>query len=170
MMWQRLGKDRGLWTTAGLAVLVLGLWLRGGVFAQDQGEKSAGEKPVGAARDIVSLLETQRDAWNRGSIEEFLVPYWNSEKLTFSSGGEVRRGFAATRERYLKTYPDRQAMGRLDFSGLETTLLGADAAMVLGNWKLTRDAGPLGGNFTLILRRIDGEWKIVHDHTSRRMD
>jgi len=150
-MWQRLGKDRALWTTAGLAILVLGLWLRGGVFAQDQGEKSAGEKPVGAARDIVSLLETQRDAWNRGSIEEFLVPY-------------------ATRERYLKTYPDRQAMGRLDFSGLETTLLGADAAMVLGNWKLTRDAGPLGGNFTLILRRIDGEWKIVHDHTSRRMD
>lgn len=164
-MWKRLGSGCGLMAAAGLAVLSVGLWGRGGAWAQDDGEK----RPE-AERTIVALLETQRNAWNRGNIEEFLVPYWNSEKLTFSSGGEVRRGFAATRARYLKTYPDRRAMGQLEFSGLETTLLGPDAALVLGNWKLTRDDGPLGGNFTLVLRRIDGEWKILHDHTSRRME
>jgi len=154
------------WTVLGVVIGLVALWHHGGrterVAAQD--------KPGTVQRELVTLLEAQRDAWNRGNIEEFLVPYWNSDKLTFSSGGEVRRGFGATRARYLKTYPDRKAMGQLEFSDLETTLLGTDAAMVLGNWKLTREAGPLGGNFTLVLRRIDGEWKILHDHTSRRLE
>lgn len=119
---------------------------------------------------IARVLGAQAEAWNEGDIERFLVPYWKSETLTFSSGGETRRGFAATRARYLKSYPDRQAMGRLTFSDLETTPLGPDAALVLGTWRLERDAGPLGGNFTLVLRRLDGAWTIVHDHTSRRPD
>ena len=159
---------RRMWaigSVAGFAVLLLAAWWHGGVSAQEPKNK-----PGAVERDLTALLEAQRDAWNRGNIEEFLVPYWNSDKLTFSSGGEVRRGFASTRARYLKTYPDRKAMGQLEFSDLETTLLGTDAVMVLGNWKLTREAGPLGGNFTLVLRRIDGEWKILHDHTSRRLE
>lgn len=119
---------------------------------------------------IARLLARQAEDWNEGDIERFLEPYWKSEALTFASGGEVRRGFSATRDRYLKTYPDRQAMGRLSFADLETTPLGPDAALVLGTWRLDRDAGPVGGNFTLVLRRLDGAWTIVHDHTSRRPD
>ena len=28
------------------------------------------------------------------------------------------------------------------------------------------ESEPVGGNFTLVLRKIDGRWMIVHDHTS----
>jgi ketosteroid isomerase-like protein len=56
-------------------------------------------------------------------------------------------------------------MGKLTFSDLEVYPLGRDAAYVLGRWHLDRVAGPIGGNFTLVLRREDG-WRIVHDHTS----
>lgn len=143
----------------------------------DSGGRTAGvaaqDKPramPSVETELKAILESQRDAWNRGDLEVFLKPYWRSERLTFSSGGEVRRGFDATRERYLKTYPDRQAMGRLEFSDLEVTELGTQSAMVLGTWKLTRDAGPLGGNFTLVVQRFAGEWKIIHDHTSRRIE
>ena len=122
-----------------------------------------------ATRDAIEkILRVQAEAWNRGDIEAFLVPYWRNEALTFSSGGEVRRGFEATRKRYLEAYPDRRAMGRLEFSGLEITALGPGAALVLGDWSLEREAGPLGGTFTLVLERIDGTWTIIHDHTSRR--
>lgn len=158
--------SRRAWTVLAVVIGLVALWHHGGgtegVAAQD--------KPGVVERELITLLEAQRDAWNRGNIEEFLAPYWNSEKLTFSSGGEVRRGFNATRERYLKTYPDRKAMGVLEFSDLEVTELGTQSAMVLGTWKLTRDAGPLGGNFTLVVQRLGGEWKIIHDHTSRRME
>jgi ketosteroid isomerase-like protein len=55
----------------------------------------------------------------------------------------------------------------LKFTQLEFTTLGDSAALVLGRWHLMRDSSPLEGNFTLVLRRIDGNWVIIHDHTSR---
>ncbi len=58
-------------------------------------------------------------------------------------------------------------MGRLALSGFEIASLGDAAAFVLGQWKLEGLSEPLGGNFTLVLRKIDGRWVIVHDHTSR---
>jgi ketosteroid isomerase-like protein len=58
-------------------------------------------------------------------------------------------------------------MGQLKFTQLETTTLGDFAALVLGRWHLTRDSSPLEGTFTLVLRRINGNWVIIHDHTSK---
>jgi ketosteroid isomerase-like protein len=68
--------------------------------------------------------------------------------------------------RYKKNYPDRAAMGQLDFSGLEFRFLGPDAALVLGRWHLKRDKGDIGGVFSLVWQRFPEGWKIVHDHTS----
>lgn len=147
------------------AAILAAAWAgpRGQALGEDDGAAEA------ATRDAIeTILRVQAEAWNRGDIEAFLGPYWKSDGLTFSSGGEVRRGFEATRKRYLDTYPDRRAMGSLAFSGLEVMTLGPDAALVLGDWRLERDAGPLGGTFTLVLRRIEGAWTIIHDHTSRR--
>ena len=30
-----------------------------------------------------------------------------------------------------------------------------------------REQSPVEGNFTLIFRRLDDKWVIIHDHTSR---
>src|SRR5262245_25939375 len=117
--------------------------------------------------EIEAVLTKQAAAWNRGDIESFMEHYWKSEQLTFSSGGETTRGWQATKERYLRRYPTREQMGQLKFTHLEITMLGDSAAMVLGRWHLTRDSSPLEGNFTLVFRRIDGNWVIIHDHTSR---
>jgi ketosteroid isomerase-like protein len=58
-------------------------------------------------------------------------------------------------------------MGRLRFAGIEVIPLGADAAFARGAWRLQmRDGKQPHGLFTLLLRRLDGSWRIVHDHTS----
>jgi ketosteroid isomerase-like protein len=57
-------------------------------------------------------------------------------------------------------------MGVLTFSDLRFFLLSENAAWVLGIWKLKRDSDEPKGIFTLIFRKIEGEWKIIHDHTS----
>jgi ketosteroid isomerase-like protein len=57
-------------------------------------------------------------------------------------------------------------MGTLTFSDLEITLLGADAALVLGRWHLRRANDEPHGRFTLLFRRTRQGWKIVHDHSS----
>jgi len=120
-----------------------------------------------AAGQLESVLAAQAQAWNRGDIDEFMKYYWNSEELTFSSGGKTTRGWTRTKESYRKRYPTREQMGQLKFSQLEITLLGDSAALVLGRWQLSRDMSPVAGNFSLVFRRIDGHWRIIHDHTSR---
>lgn len=118
-----------------------------------------------ASDEIPRMLERQAQAWNAGDIDAFMVPYWHSPDLTFSSGGKVTRGWQATRDRYNQRYPTREAMGRLTFSDIEVTQPGADVALVLGRWRLER-AEPIGGGFSLVLRKVNGSWVIVHDHTS----
>lgn len=119
---------------------------------------------------ITQMLEIQKQAWNAGKVDEFMDYYWKSDDLTFSSGGKVIRGWKATLQRYRDRYPTKKEMGTLEFSQLEVTLLGESAALVLGNWKLERESKPVGGNFSIVLRKIDGRWLIVHDHTSQRME
>lgn len=119
-----------------------------------------------AARDeLIQIVERQSASWNRGDIAEFMLPYWNDDRLTFSSGGTTKRGWRTTYDNYKKNYPDREAMGKLTFSELETQELGPEAILMLGNWHLDRES-PIGGNFSLVWKRINGKWVIMHDHSS----
>lgn len=123
-------------------------------------------KPPDADPAIRNVLATQLAAWNRGDIPSFLEGYWNSPELTFAGSDGIVRGYDGLLARYKRSYPTSEAMGQLDFSGLEITNLGPDAAMVLGHWHLKRSAGDAGGVFTLIFRRFSTGWRIIHDHTS----
>ncbi len=115
--------------------------------------------------ELIQIVERQSASWNRGDIAEFMLPYWNDDRLTFSSGGTTKRGWKTTYDNYKKNYPDREAMGKLTFLELETQELGPEAILMLGNWHLDRES-PIGGNFSLVWKRINGKWVIVHDHSS----
>ncbi len=120
----------------------------------------------GDRQAISAALNAQQTAWNRGDVDAFLVGYWHSPELTFSGSSGVARGWDGVLARYKKNYPDRAAMGQLDFSDLEFRFLGPDAALVLGRWHLKRERDDLGGVFTLVWQRFPEGWKIIHDHTS----
>jgi ketosteroid isomerase-like protein len=126
---------------------------------------SVGQEPSEA---ILAVLIAQQAAWNRGDIPAFLEGYWDSPELTFSGSDGIVRGYAGLLESYRNRYPNRAAMGELDFSGLEIRPLAPDAALVLGRWHLARSLGDTGGVFTLVFRRFPTGWRIIHDHTSAR--
>ena len=128
----------------------------------------APERDPGAeARAVREVLALQRAAWNRGDLDAFLEGYWKSDSLTFYSGGEVSRGWQATRDRYVRRYQSEgREMGTLEFDLYDVAVLGPEAAAVRGAWRLQRKADAPHGLFTLLLRRFpDAGWKIVHDHT-----
>lgn len=127
--------------------------------------------PPGASESraaITKVLDGQTAAWNRGDLDGFLAGYWNSPKVVFQSGGARHDGFAAMRDRYRQRYQaDGKSMGRVAFSDVEVEPLAADAALVRGRWGLVMPDGTRpSGLFTLIMRRFDDGWKIIHDHTS----
>ena len=115
---------------------------------------------------IAKILATQQGNWNQGNVDAFLEGYWRSPDLTFSGSGGIARGWDGVLARYKKNYPDRTAMGQLDFSDLEFHFLGNDAALVLGHWHLARTRGDIGGVFSLVWQRFPEGWRIIHDHTS----
>lgn len=115
---------------------------------------------------ITKTLEIQRLAWNRGDVDAFMQCYWKSDSLMFIGKTAPTYGWQPTLEHYKKTYPDKAAMGYLDYTLLKVEILDKTNAFVLGGWHLKREKGDVGGYFTLWFRKIKGEWLIVCDHTS----
>jgi ketosteroid isomerase-like protein len=115
---------------------------------------------------VLKVLDDQQQAWNRGDIDGFMQGYWKSDSLVFVGKAATLYGWQSTIDRYKKAYPDKATMGQLTFTILQVRLLNADNAFVLGGWHLKREKDAPGGYFTLLFRKINGEWKIVVDHTS----
>jgi hypothetical protein len=119
-------------------------------------------------QEIRGVLDAQVAAWNRGDIPGFMEGYDKSESTTFA-GTEITKGHAQVLARYLKKYPTREKMGTLRFSDIETRMLGADYASVIGRFHLDRAAdagGEASGIFTLLFHKTGQGWKVILDHTS----
>jgi ketosteroid isomerase-like protein len=117
--------------------------------------------------EIKSVLQTQEKLWNEGKIEEFMEYYSKSEDLKFIGKSGVTKGWGATLKRYQTSYPNRETMGTLSFDIQEIDVTAGQTAWVLGRWNLKRPSlGDVGGYFTLLIKKIDGRWLVVRDHTS----
>ena len=126
----------------------------------------AGAPQSNDAAAILTLLNDQTAAWNRGDIEGFMNGYWNSNQTEFVSSEGVSRGWQALLERYRRSYPDRKAMGHLTFSDLEIRVECSTAAYALGEYHLQREDDNPSGVFTLNFRKLPEGWRIVVDHTT----
>jgi ketosteroid isomerase-like protein len=139
----------------------------GALFVSAYGKPGAQKLKDTDRTAIMAVLTTQQNDWNQGDIRGFMAGYWNSSELTFAGTRGFTRGWQPVLARYEKSYADKAAMGTLDFQELELRSLGPDAALVLGKWHLKRQAGDVGGIFTLVFQRFPEGWRIVHDHTTQ---
>ena len=115
---------------------------------------------------ILNVLEKQRGDWNKGDVEAYMEGYWKNDSLLFVGKNGPTYGWQKTLENYKKGYPDRAAMGFLTFGIKKVELIAKDQAFVLGSWHLKREKDEPKGYFTLLLRKINGIWKVVVDHSS----
>ena len=115
---------------------------------------------------ILAILENQTKAWNNGDLDHFMVGYLQSDSLMYIGKSGVTYGYNATLDRYKKNYAGPDNMGKLRFDILHLKPLGKKNYMVVGKWSLTRKAGNVGGHYTLIFEKQNGEWVIIADHSS----
>ena len=116
--------------------------------------------------DVTKVLADQQQAWNRGDIDGFMQGYWKSDSLVFVGKDAPVYGWQKTIDRYRRSYPNKAVMGELTFDIIQVKVLDGSNAFVLGGWRLKREKDNPRGYFTLWFRKINGEWKIVCDHTS----
>lgn len=115
---------------------------------------------------ILKVLENQRQGWNKGDMDAYMQGYWKSDSLLFVGKNGPTYGWQKTLDNYKKGYPDKSAMGFLTFGIKKIEFLSKDRAFVLGSWNLKREKDEPKGYFTLLLRKISGQWKVVSDHSS----
>jgi len=115
---------------------------------------------------VRKILQSQTEEWNKGNIVSFMSGYWQNDSLLFVGSTGANYGFANTLKNYQKGYPDTAAMGKLNFDILQVKPLSDTYYFVLGKWHLTRSIGNLNGFYTLLFKKINGQWKIVVDHSS----
>jgi beta-aspartyl-peptidase (threonine type) len=116
---------------------------------------------------IMTLLDYQVSAWNRGDLPGYMDGYARIPGLAFTSGGDIRLGWQNALNHYQARYSiDPKGMGTLKFTVDSIQPVGADGAVALGHWELTDNLHAGHGVFTLVLERRPEGWRIVHDHTS----
>lgn len=131
------------------------LFICNGALAQSKDEQA-----------IRQLLAIQNAAWNRGDIDSFMKGYWENDSLMFIGKSGVTYGWTNTLNNYKKGYPDKANMGELTFTLFHIKKLSKKYYHVTGKWFLKRSVGDVGGYFTLLFHKINGQWVIISDHSS----
>ena len=126
---------------------------------------SFSQKESKAVQTVMKNMDIQEKAWNNFDIQGFMSYYWNNDSLKFIGSRGITYGWKNTLDNYIKGYPTQEAMGILKFTIAEATQLSKNSIYVIGKWELTKEK-PVGGYFTLLWKKINGNWVIVCDHTS----
>ncbi len=117
-------------------------------------------------KEITTMMLQQAKDWSDGDIEAFMEGYIKSDSLKFVGSNGLTYGWKNTLENYKKGYPTKEHTGTLTFNLLEFDQLANDVFLVIGEYHLKRTVGDADGMFSIILKSINGEWKIIADHSS----
>ena len=115
---------------------------------------------------IRSMLVAQVTEWNKGNIEGYMQGYWENDSLLFIGSKGPRYGYDVTLKKYKEAYPDLAHMGQLTSVITRMERLSGKCYFVVGTWALKRSAGDVGGSYTLLIKKIKGQWVVVADHSS----
>jgi ketosteroid isomerase-like protein len=115
---------------------------------------------------IRNILNQQTIEWNKGNLDQFMAGYWENDSLVFIGKSGPVYGYLNALKNYKKGYPDTATMGKLNFEIVSVRRLSADHYFVIGKWFLKRSVGDAKGVYTLLFKKINGQWKIIVDHSS----
>lgn len=149
------------------ALAAAGCWIE----RRPGAEEAGGADTAAAGPNLWSRFSTRLDssalAWNRGDLEGFLSTYRQHPATTYIGASGLVVGYEGIRGRYAPLFGEGAARDSLRFEDLRIRPLGDSTALAIGRYVLHRaDSVTSTGIFTLVLQESEGEWMIVHDHSS----
>lgn len=122
--------------------------------------------PDEATATAEAFMRASADAWNRGDLEAFVDDYARDSMTTFVAGGRVQYGWDWIHGNYSRWWDLGSERDSLRFENVAARPLGSDYLLTTARFVLFRgDSVTASGPFTLVMKRMDGEWKIIHDQT-----
>lgn len=116
---------------------------------------------------ILQNFNRQAVCWNAGDIDCYMKAYHPSDSIRTVSRQGVTFGYEAIRQQYKANWPPER-MGQLHFDQMLLERIAPDTYSVIGrfNLRLPEREGPAQGWFSVLMKRIDGAWYMVSDHSS----
>lgn len=120
--------------------------------------------PSRSADEIIrGVLSANAAAWNEGNLDAFMGGYANSAETTMVRNEVVTAGWRDVKKAYEQEIAANAGMGRLSFENISVSLTSAEAATVVGRYSLVQGDRSSTGVMTLVMKQIDGRWRIVED-------
>jgi uncharacterized protein (TIGR02246 family) len=122
--------------------------------------------PVAERSAILSVVQRMETAWNHGDFRGYMAGFKKPD-VVFVSGGKFQAGWQGTLDHYIRDYggsPERS--GQLHFYNMKVDLLAPDAAMLIGQYRLTRGPRVTEGVNTRLFKKVRGHWLITMNHVS----
>jgi uncharacterized protein (TIGR02246 family) len=121
--------------------------------------------------EIVAMLARSATNWNRGDLDAFVADYAPGSETTYIGGRGLLRGTDAIRAAYAPRFAAGGVRDSLSFVLVDVDPLAPDVLNVIATYILARRVGgrdsvTARGPTSLVMRRVDGRWRIVHDHSS----
>ena len=123
-------------------------------------------KPTQDRAAILRVISRMEAAWNRGDFKGYMAGFKNPD-VVFVSGGKFQDGWQGTLDHYVRDYGgSAERRGELHFYDMKVDLLAADAAMLIGKYRLVRGKRVTEGVNTRLFRKFHGKWLITMNHVS----
>jgi uncharacterized protein (TIGR02246 family) len=121
--------------------------------------------------ELEAMLGRAAVDWNRGDLDGFMSDYLPSDSTTYIGGRGLVRGPSAIRASYARLFTGEMVRDSLSFVILDVDPVAPDVANLIAEYILTRRVGgrdsvTARGPTSLLVRRVDARWRIVHDHSS----
>ncbi len=115
---------------------------------------------------ILRVISRMEAAWNRGDFKGYMAGFKNPDVVNVS-GGKIQDGWQGTLDHYVRDYGgSAERRGELHFYDMKVDLLAADAAMLIGKYRLVRGKRVTEGVNTRLFRKFHGKWLITMNHVS----
>jgi uncharacterized protein (TIGR02246 family) len=126
----------------------------------------AASSPATERTAILHVVDRMEAAWNRGDFRGYMAGSKNPD-VVFVSGGKFQDGWQGTLDHYIRDYGgSEERRGKLHFYNMKVDVLGPDAAMLIGQYRLDRGSRITEGVNTRLFRKVHGRWLITVNHVS----
>ena len=118
-------------------------------------------------KDIIALMRTEEEVWNKGDIDGYVNLYapGDSTRMIYNGGTGVTRGKDSILAFYKKYWP-KEKMGQLTLQHDSIEKLSDQYYYVSGFFIVSYSTGKaVKGRFSGLVKKIKGKWYLYTDHS-----
>lgn len=120
-------------------------------------------------KDIIALMRTEEEAWNRGDIDAYVNLYapGDSTRMIYFGGNGVTHGKDSILAFYKKYWP-KEKMGHLTLQHDGIEKISNEYYYVSGFFNVSYPSNKeVKGRFSGLVKKIKGKWYLYTDHSGQ---